>query len=261
MSTSHEIGLAAEPIIEQGSLYLTNSILASFVTTIFFLVFVYLVRRKMGIIPSRWQVAAETIVTLFLEKLSHAYGSEKLARKHLPILLTLFFFIFIANQFGVFPLVNDFVTHEGVKIFRVPTSDLIVPLGMALIAIVGSHILALTISPFNHISRFINIKPMFKARSFHTFFLGFLDFFLGILEFLGEVSKILSLSCRLFGNIFSGEVIYVIITGLASFTQIIIPIPFVFLGFFVGIIQAFVFTLLALNFMAANIRHALHPAH
>lgn len=253
-----EISLPAEPVINLGPIHITNSVLASFVVTLILTIFALAVRKRIGLIPSRIQVAAELFLGIFMKLLTDAYGSEKRARKYLPFILTLFFFILISNQFGVFPLINDIVAGEGTKFLRTPTSDLAITLTMGLTVVISSHIIAFSMSPIRHIGRFINIGGMLKARSVKGFLQGFLDFFLGFLDIIGELAKIVSISARLFGNIFAGEVMIVIIASLASFTQFVVPLPFMVLSAFSGVIQAFVFAILALNFMSGNIR-AMDP--
>jgi F-type H+-transporting ATPase subunit a len=76
---------------------------------------------------------------------------------------------------------------------------------------------------------------------------GPIDFFVGILEFISEFAKIVSFSFRLFGNVFAGEVLLTIVAFLVPY---VIPLPFLLLEVFVGFIQAFVFAMLALVFVA-----------
>lgn len=101
------------------------------------------------------------------------------------------------------------------------------------------------------------IISQFMAQGFGIYFLGFsyfkkflnfsspILFFVGILEFMGEFTKIVSYAFRLFGNIFAGEVLLVVITYL---TKVVVPMPFYGLELFVGVIQALVFSMLSLVF-------------
>jgi F-type H+-transporting ATPase subunit a len=93
-------------------------------------------------------------------------------------------------------------------------------------------------------------------------FKGPIDFFVGILELVSEFAKIISLSFRLFGNVFAGEVLLAIMAYLAPY---LIPLPFMFLEIFVGFIQAFIFGMLITVFVGMSL--ATHgeeehePAH
>jgi F-type H+-transporting ATPase subunit a len=91
-----------------------------------------------------------------------------------------------------------------------------------------------------------------KIRSPKQAFDAVLGLFLGALDIIGEFAKVLSLSGRLFGNLFAGDVMVAVIISLASFTQFIVPIPFMFLSIFSGIVQAAVFTMLSILFIAGT---------
>jgi F-type H+-transporting ATPase subunit a len=86
------------------------------------------------------------------------------------------------------------------------------------------------VGSFKHLGKYFN-------------FTNPINFFIGILEMVSEVAKIVSLSFRLFGNVFAGEVLLTIISFLAPY---IIPLPFMILELFVGMIQAFIFAMITL---------------
>ncbi|OGJ50690.1 hypothetical protein A2229_04110 [Candidatus Peregrinibacteria bacterium RIFOXYA2_FULL_33_7] len=197
----------------------------------------------------------EFVISLFLDNLKAALNNnEKKARKLLPLFLTIFLFLFIANNFSLLPLFTSIITEEKTAIFRTPPSHFGLTVALALGVVVTSHIMALIISPFKHIGNFIKIMPLLKARSIKDLLNALLEIFLGVLDIVGEIAKVLSLSARLFGNIFAGEVMVMIITSLAVFTHYIVPMPFIFLSAFSGLVHAFVFPLLALQFMCGTIR-------
>ncbi len=126
---------------------------------------------------------------------------------------------------------------------------------MTMISVITTQIVAIFVyGPFGYIFKFINIKEL------KNFFLellkgrlklgllgqGFLDLFLGLMDIVGEIAKIISLSFRLFGNIFAGEVLGAVFLFLAPF---IAPLPMQFLGLLTAIVQAFVFSILTLIFI------------
>jgi F-type H+-transporting ATPase subunit a len=255
-----EVSLPSHNLFEIGSFHITNSVLAAFLCTAFIIVLILLARRKAGIIPTKMQSVFEAIITFFLSSLEDAFGTKERARKYLPLFLTFILLIAVANQFSIIPLVMSFKLEGGATLFRVPTSDWSMTIALAIVAIVGSHILALTIKPFKHIGHYFRFQYIWKARKVTDFLNAFLEIFIGILEVIGEFAKIISLSARLFGNIFAGEVMVVMIGAIASFTQFIFPMPFIGLGIFVGFVQAYVFTLLTMQFMGGSIK-ALYEHH
>ena len=117
---------------------------------------------------------------------------------------------------------------------------------MALEAVIGSHIAGLfTVGVFTHIGKFIQIGGIVKSfkKGPIGIFAALVEFMVGILEIVGEMAKVLSLSLRLFGNIFAGEVLIIVIRSLVG---ILVPTPFMMLELLVGLIQAAVFAILTL---------------
>lgn len=253
MANIPEIRLPSETVAEISGIAITNSLIATFTVSVILIVLAILIRRKAGIVPSRLQLAFEAVFEFFLQGLTSAFGSEEKARRALPYIMTLFLMLFISNQFGLIPLLSSIVINGETNVFRTPTSDINLPLSMALISIISAHLIALSISPLKHIGNFIKIAPLFKARSIGDFANALLEIFLGILDIVGEFAKIISLSARLFGNIFAGDVMVAIISGLAVFTQFLVPIPFIVIGIFSSLVHAFVFPMLIMQFAAGTI--------
>lgn len=254
------IQLAAEPAFEIGEFTVTNTMTATLFTTVLIIVLALLIRRKAGVVPSRMQVAFEEIFLMFYDKLDEAVG-EKRARFIAPLIVTLFVFILIANQFILIPFVGSFVTEHG-HFFRTPTTDYSMTIALAIITMATAHILAFLASPLGHIGNYIRVKPLWQIitgkRPVGELFNAGIEIFLGVLEILGDLIKVISLGTRLFGNLLAGEVVIIVISGLMFATQFFVPIPFILLASFAGLIQAFVFTLLSTLFISNNLVHATH---
>ena len=168
-------------------------------------------------------------------------GSRALSEKYLPLIATVFIFVVTANWFGLLPL-GALTLKEGghmVPLFRSPASDLNFTIALAIISVFGVNLLGATaLGVKRHFSKFFTAKdPIFS--------------FVGILEFISEFIKIISFSFRLFGNVFAGEVLLVIVGFLVPY---VIPLPFLFLEIFVGFIQAFIFSMLTLVFVAMAVQ-------
>lgn len=259
---SHEEGvhvqLAAEPAFELGQFTVTNTMTATFITTLIIILFALAVRRKAGVIPGRLQVLFEEIFMMFYSQLEEALG-EKRARKIVPLIVTLFIFILVANQFILFPILGSFTTEHG-HLFRTPTTDYSLTIALAIVTMGTAHILAFVASPLGHIGNYIRVKPLFEIlrgkRPVGELFNAGIEIFLGLLEILGDFIKVISLGTRLFGNLLAGEVVIIVISGLMFFTKFLIPVPFIVLASFAGLIQAFVFTLLSTLFISNNLVHA-----
>ncbi|MDF2378683.1 MAG: F0F1 ATP synthase subunit A [Candidatus Gracilibacteria bacterium] len=252
MANIPEITLQTVPMLQIGSIGISNSVLATLVVTLLLAGVGAFLIRNLRVVPTRLQVGIEGIIEFFMGQLTSAWGSEERAKKYLPVIFTLFFFLLVANQFSILPLVSS-ITADGVQALRTPTSDLALPVAMAIAMIGSAHVIAFIAHPLNHLGNYFKFFQFLKVRSFSGFLNTCLEVFLGLLDIIGELAKIVSLSCRLFGNIFAGEVMITVITGLAAF---IVPMPFIFLSIFSGVVQAFVFALLSLQFMAMIVKSA-----
>ena len=130
-----------------------------------------------------------------------------------------------------------------VPLFRAPSSDLNLTFALAITTMVLVQVFGLMERGVGYISHFIRLDGFAKKG----IGLGLIDFFLGIVELISEVAKILSFSFRLFGNVFAGEVLLIVISSLVTFLVLLIIFG---LEIFVGTIQAFVFFILALVFFS-----------
>lgn len=251
-----DIRLPADILFSIGPVPVRNGHVAAFGMTFVFALFVFAFRGRIALVPGRIQAAFEFITEFLMDQLENAFQDRKRAEKFFPLLMTALLFILVANQFSLIPLVSSIVAGDAPAL-RSPTSDLSMTLALALFMVVLANVLALSIAPLHHIGSFIRIVPILKARSFAQLGRAVFDFLLGVLDIISELAKVLSLSGRLFGNIFAGEVMVAVIAGLSVYTQFIAPIPFIFLSMFSGLIQAFVFVLLSTQFIAGSVNAAL----
>ncbi len=229
-----EISLKAQELFSLGNFQVTNSFFLTLVVCIALFIFAILVNRKIKIVPGRLQCAVEMGMEGLLGLMESTLGNKENAKKYFPLVATIFIFILTCNWFGLLPGVGSaWIENHGheVPLFRSPAADLNFTLAFAVISVFVTNFIGMTsIGTFNHISKYLNFK-------------GPIDFFVGILEIVSEIAKIISLSFRLFGNVFAGEVLLVIVSFLAPY---FIPLPFMFLELFVGAIQAFIFAMITL---------------
>jgi F-type H+-transporting ATPase subunit a len=128
--------------------------------------------------------------------------------------------------------------------FRGISVDLNFTAALALIAVVMIQVIGFRAQGFGYLIKFFNTRRMFKVP-----FFGAMDFLVGLLELISELSKILSFAFRLFGNMFAGIVLVAIVAGLLGRFSIL-PAMVMMFELFVGLIQAFVFGMLTMVFMA-----------
>lgn len=257
------IQLATEPAFEIGNFVVTNAMTATVVTTLIVIVLAIMIRWKAGVVPSRMQMAFEELFMMFFTQLEDSVG-EKKARLIAPLVVTLFIFVLVANLFILIPFVGSLVTEHG-HFFRTPTTDYSLTIALAIITMGAAHLIAFFASPLQHIGNYIRVKPLFQVltgkKPVSELFNAGIEIFLGVLEILGDFIKVISLGTRLFGNLLAGEVVIIVISGLMFATQFVVPIPFIVLASFAGLIQAFVFTLLSTIFISNNLIHATSHDH
>lgn len=249
-----EISLAPDIVFSIGSYGVTNAMLAMWVLTALLLVVGLLLNRKVNVVPTRLQIVMEGIISFFSKNLESAFGSKEQAKRYVPLMIAIFLMFFIANQFYVLPLIGDIVNGDGVKLLKTPTAHFSLPIAIALVIVGMSHVLALKTAPLKHIGQFIKVGELLKVRSVKDLFNALLEIFLGLLDIVGEIAKVVSLSARLFGNVLAGELMVVIISFIAApITFWLVPIPFIFLSIFSGLIQAFVFPLLCVQYVGGTV--------
>ncbi|NMC51776.1 F0F1 ATP synthase subunit A [Candidatus Kuenenbacteria bacterium] len=248
------ISLAAEPVFHIGGFPVTNSIINTWIAVLIFLaVAVALKSKKLKNVPSGLQNFLEYVLELLLGLIDGVTHNRKKSERFLPIVGTLFLFILISNWMGQLPGTGSIGWSEHGKILpflRPGTSDLNTTLALAVFAVLTTHVYGVvTIGFFKYANKFVYLGGLWKAlKTFNpmNIFTAIINFFIGIIEFFSEISKTVSLSLRLFGNIFAGEVL---LTVMASLIAFIVPIPFMFLELLVGAVQATIFAMLTIVFL------------
>ncbi len=151
-----------------------------------------------------------------------------------------------------------------VPFLRSGTADINTTIAFAFIAVLGSNIFgAIIVGVWKTFNKYINLTGLWTAiKNIKKEPVGplvaFISFFVGIIEIIGEAAKVASLSFRLFGNVFAGEVLLVSISGLVG---ILAPVPFIFLEVLVGVVQAVVFSMLTLVYFTIASHDHGHDNH
>jgi F-type H+-transporting ATPase subunit a len=236
------IVIGAETVFSLFGLPVTNTLLLSWVVVLAIIIAVQAMARKMSLVPKGFQNAVEAVIEALIEFMEGTFHSESKAVQYLPYVATFFIMIVISNWSGILPGVGSVGFRESadgvsalLPIFRSPASDLNFTLALAIVSIIAINIFGVAAVGFGrHLSRFFNFSSP-------------INFFVGILELVGEAAKLISLAFRLFGNVFAGEVLLIIVGFLAPF---IAPVPFLILELFVGVIQALIFAALTMVFIS-----------
>ncbi len=260
--------------------WLTNSIVA---TGIVVLTIVFLARqatRSLEIIPGPSQNMFEAVMVILYDTLEGIVGKHMVLRVF-SLLATLFIFILTANWFGLLPGVGSigwgeiggpaqYIAHVEVPILRPTTADLNMTLGMAIIFMVfWAYWTISEVGLWGFLKHEFGVKG--GMTGFMAALLAPIFFFVGIIEIVSIGFRPISLSLRLFGNVFAGEnLLSTMITlgqtlGLPTWISVIIgclvPIPFYFLELLVGLLQAMVFVLLCSVYIQLSTTHDEEEAH
>ena len=275
------IELAAEELFKIGPLSVTNSMFMMFVVMALILIVYGLAARRAKMVPGRWQALLEMSLE-FIAGMTEGSGGKAFGRKVFPLVSGLFIFILIANYTGLLPGVGTIGTEEVVTaeldhneesartvasantdggqtlyttaeeegdhkvlvpFLRPPTADLNMTLAMAIVSFCAIQYYG--IKSHGVVGR---LKHMANPP------------FLFPIEVIGEFSRIISLSARLFGNVFAGEallgVMYAITAKIGFLViPVLVPVVFLFLELLFGTIQALVFAMLTLVYIAIAAAH------
>lgn len=235
------ISLAAEAIFHIGDFPVTNTLLVAWVIILLLVVISLIVRGRIREIPKGLQNILEAVFEAILKLIDSVTQDRKLSYKIFPIVTTIFIFVIFSNWVEILPglgSIGIIEMHEGheviVPFIRSSSADLNFTLAIAISSVLITQIFGIAaIGAIKYSKRFFNFKNPIM-------------FFVGILELFSELAKIISFSFRLFGNIFAGEVLLLVVAFLVPYFA---PLPFLFLEIFVGFIQAVVFSMLTLVFI------------
>jgi F-type H+-transporting ATPase subunit a len=274
---THEVTIFAEPLFHIGSFTVTNSLLTSWLAVLTIVILSVVLKSKIKQVPAKMQFLAESLMEGALNLCDQVTNDRKKSLKIMPISLTIFIFVLLNNWFGILPGVGSigfFEMHDGHEVFipflRGGTADLNTTLALGIFSVIASNIFGiLAVGLWKTFNKYVNLKALielpFKIRKDPSLIVVTpISFFVGLIEIVGEIAKVASLSFRLFGNIFAGEVLLVSMSALMAFG---LPIPFLFLELVVGIIQALIIAILTtVYFTIASTDHDEHeeshePAH
>lgn len=239
------ISLSAEKLGTFLGIPITNTLLMSLVVLVILGTLAFFVRRSIALIPGRIQTLLETLFTGILDYMTETLEDAKLARKLFPLIVTMFLFIFTANVVEFTPGIGSAgFYHTGgefTPLLRSMNTDMNTTLALTIIAFLVIEFMGVvTLGALKYGKKFVNVTSV-------------LGFMVGIIEFFSEIARLVSFSFRLFGNIFAGEVMILVIQ---HFVPLVLPVPIMAFEVFVGFMQAAIFSLLTLFFVKIAVTEA-----
>ena len=199
-----------------------EAMLMTWIVILFLLVFGWACVARIRMIPNRFQALGELLISGLYQLTEDAMGKD-LAKTYAPMVCALFMFLVLSNWIGIIPHLEE------------PTKDLNTPLSLGIMGFLMAHYVGI------------------KTKGLKAYLKEYCEpmFFMMPLNVIGEVAKIVSISFRLFGNIMGGSIIILVVSYL-TYSVLLPPFLNAFFGFFVGAIQAFVFTMLTIVYISTQ---------
>jgi F-type H+-transporting ATPase subunit a len=251
MESGIHISLAPPIVGHLWGMPITSTLLTVWLVVLGLAIFAIIFGRSLKLAPGKGQVAIEMTIGFVYDYIKETLdGSEELARRFFPIIMTIFVFILTANLVALIPFVGTIGLHttEGghagfTPLFYSINTDLNVTLALAIIAFITIEFAGITVlGALKYGQKFVNLHSV-------------TGFFVGIIELVSEVARLITFSFRLFGNIFAGKVLILI---ALLFLPYLLPVPLLVYEFFVSVIQAAIFAVLTLFFIKIAVSEAQH---
>lgn len=240
------IHLAPEVLGTLFGVPITSTLLTVWLGMALLIITAAVVKHTIKPVPGKLQSIFEALLGGVFDYMSDVLESKTLATKFFPLVMTIFLFILTMNWIGMLPGMDSIGIYEPshtpseavdklIPFFHSPSTDLNITIGLALIAFVSIELAGvLMLGVTKYAGKFFNFSSPLK-------------FAIGIIELISELARLIAFSFRLFGNIFAGETLLLVVAFLT--TPYFVPIPLIAYEFFVGFIQAFIFAILTLYFI------------
>lgn len=242
------VHIAPGAVWEIGGLTITNSILYGWICSLVIIAFLIWVARKVTVKPKGGVVQyVEAGVDFITNLVEGSFDNPKVGRKYVPFFVTLFFFILLHNWLGLLPIVGEGLQSEAHPLFRPFTGDLNGTLAIGVVTMLLVYVASIREAggPLHYIRHFFVGNP-----------LNPLFFFIGILEMFTDLTRVLSLSLRLFLNITIGEIVIGVFSYLGHIGAPLTALPFTLLEVLVAALQAYIFTILGVMYLAIAVNAA-----
>lgn len=237
------VSIPAEPLVTVFGFPLTNSLLTGLlVTALLAWLMLFVARKIRNGEKNRLASFIQWVFEGLYGTVEQVVGDKAIARKLAPLVITMFFFILLNYWVGILPVVGP-ITYNDYPMFRSMIADMNMTFALAIITIVSGQIYAV---------RFHGVRGNL-GRYFRSPLKDPAGAFEGILELIAEFSRLMGLSLRLFGNVFAGEVLLMMIAFLTVWVSPAALPPFYIFELFIGAIQAYIFFMLTTVFISLGL--------
>lgn len=245
--------VAPDPVFNLGGLVITNSILYGWVCALAIVVLFIMTARKITVKPKGGVLQMVEVGVEFIRgTVENAFEDKRIGRKYVPFFVTLFFFILLNNWLGLLPFVGGGFKSGENFLLRPFTADLNGTFAIGVFTMLTVY--AMSIKEFGGPIKYI--RHFFIGSPLNPLYLA-----IGLLEMLTDLTRVVSLSLRLFLNIAIGEIVISVFAYLGSVAAPLTALPFYMLEFLVAALQAYIFTILSTMYLAIAVNHAKHNQH
>lgn len=242
------VHVAPAEVWEIGGVTITNSILYGWICALVITLLMVWVARRVRVKPLGGLVQFVEVGVEFIRNLvENAFDDKKIGRKYAPYFVTIFFFILFNNWLGLLPFVGEGFQSGENPLLRPFTGDLNGTLAIGVVTMLFVYFASIREAggPLKYLRHF------FIGSPFNPLY-----FVIGLLEMFTDLTRVLSLSLRLFLNITIGEIVIAVFAYLGSVAAPITALPFFLLETLVAALQAYIFTILATMYLAIAVNHA-----
>jgi F-type H+-transporting ATPase subunit a len=242
------VHIAPGSVLTIGGVSITNSILYGWICAIVIIITLVLVARRISVKPKGGLIQLVEVTVEFIRNMVEgAFENKKTAKKYTPYFVTIFFFILLNNWLGLLPIVGEGIQSNHFPLFRPLTADLSATLAMGIVTMIVVYV--------------ASIRESGSLRKYlRHFFVGNpknpLFFVIGLLEMLTDLTRVISLSLRLFLNVAIGEIVIAVFSYLGHVLAPITALPFFLIEMFICALQAYIFTILATMYLAVAVNHS-----
>ena len=242
------VSLPAEEIFTVFGFPITNAMITGFIGyALLIWALVYVAGKVKRGKKNRFVSLVQWVFEMLYRTVEQVSGDKKFARRLAPLSISIFLFILVQYWIGILPVVGP-ITIDGTPLFRSLVADLNVTFALAIITIVMAQVYAVrALGAKGNLGRYFRNPLKDPAGAFE-----------GILELIAEFSRMLGLSFRLFGNVFAGEVLLMMIALLTTYAAPLALPPFYIFELFIGAIQAYIFFMLTTVFISLGVAHGHH---
>ncbi|MDD5083803.1 MAG: F0F1 ATP synthase subunit A [Candidatus Moranbacteria bacterium] len=246
-----EVSIAAESLFHIGGFPVTNTLIMTLIVSVLVMMAAFALQGRLQPVPRGLQNGAEALIEAIWGFTLDIMQDKKLAHAVFPLIATIFIFVLFSNWIGLLPGMGTVGLAHGehsiIPFIRSGSADLNTTIALSFIVVFSVQFLGIATIGVAKYGRKFFVSPFHKPYLVGSF--------VGLLELLSEVTRMISFSFRLFGNVFAGEVLLIVMLHLVPYA---LPIPFLIIEVFVGFVQAAVFALLSLVFIKMATLEAEH---